>query len=310
MCIDRVRPRRARVSLVVVIAAALSAAVPAVAQSPFGAAQDDRELAVSRQGRDDPEHRRGVEGSPQLPPPARPPKADPDVSRPSASATLPSARSIIDRHIKAIGGREAILKHTSTHATGTVSIPSAGMTGTVEIFTAKPNKSMMKITLAGVGEVQEGFDGTTGWSLSPMSGPMLLEGKQLQEKRFDSDFYGELHDDSRYESMTTVEETTFDGRRCYKLQLVRKGGGEDIEYYDAQTGLKAGSTTTRETPMGTVTATTVESGYRKFGDILQPASVKQTLMGLQQVIALTTVEYDTVPESVFELPTQIKALIK
>ena len=280
MCIHRVRPRAAsRVPVVVAIATVLAVAVGAGAQSP------------------------------QLPPPARPPKTDVEAPRP-APATLPGARTVIDRHIKEIGGREAILNHSSTHATGTLSIPSAGLGGTIEIFAAKPNKSVLKITIAGVGEVQEGFNGTTGWTLSPMSGPMVLEGKQLDEKRFDADFYAELHDDSRYQSMTTVEQTAFDGRPCYKLRLVRKGGGEDIEYYDVQTGLKAGSTTTRETPMGTVTGTTVETGYRKFGNILQPSSVRQTVMGLQQVITVTTVEYDTVPDSAFELPAPIKALIK
>ena len=281
MCIDRVRLRRARcVSMVAAIAAALTVQVPAGAQSPAP------------------------------PPPARPPEADVETARPAAPATLPSARSIIDRHIKAIGGREAILSHSSTHATGTLSIPSAGMAGTIEIAAAKPNKSMLKISLAGVGDVQEGFDGTTAWTLSPMSGPMVLEGKQLDEKRFDSDFYAELHDDRRYVSMTTIEQAMFEGRRCYKLRLVRKGGGEDIEYYDVETGLKAGSVTTRETPMGTVTGTTVETGYRKFGNVLQPSTIRQTVMGLQQVITVSTIEYDTVPDSAFDLPAPIKALVK
>lgn len=247
--------------------------------------------------------------SPALPAPARPPKSIAEVASP-APAALPSARSIIDRHIAAIGGRDAVLGHSSTHATGTLSIPSAGMTGAVEIFAAKPNRSALKVTISGVGEVLEGFNGTTGWNVSPMSGPMLLEGKQLAEKRFDADYFAELHDDSRYESMTTVEQTAFDGRQCYKLRLVKKGGGEDIEYYDVQTGLKAGSTTTRETPMGTVTGTTVETDYKKFGNVLQPTTIRQTMMGLQQVITLASIEYDKVPETAFEPPAQVKALIK
>lgn len=280
MCIDRVWPRRAlRGPLVALILTLLAGSVPARAQSK------------------------------QLPPPARPPRVEAEATA-AAAAALPSARSIIDRHVQAIGGREAILRHSSTHATGVLSIPSAGMTGSIEMFAAKPNKAALKITINGVGEVREGFDGTTAWSLSPMSGPMVLEGKQLEEKRFDVDFYAELHEDGRYESMTTVEKTAFEGRPCYKLRLVRRGGGEDIEYYDAQTGLKAGSTTTRETPMGTVTATTVESGYRKFGDILQPASIRQTVMGLQQLITVTNIEYDAVPDSAFDLPAPIKALTK
>lgn len=251
--------------------------------------------------------------SAQFPPPARPPKTADEVLKSPASqgsAALPSARSILDRHIAAIGGREAVLSHSSTHAKGTLTMPSAGLNGTLEIYGAKPNKSLLKVSIPGVGEVTEGFDGTRGWSQSPMTGPMILEGKQLEEKRFDSEFHGELRAEDRYSSMTTLEQTTFEGRQCYKLKLVRKTGGEDIEFYDVATGLKAGSITTRESQMGTITGTQISGEYRKFGNLLQPTVVKSQIGQLEQVITLTSIEYDNVPASVFEIPAGIKALLK
>ena len=234
---------------------------------------------------------------------------------PSAQASagqaenLPSARSIVDRHVAAIGGRAAVLSHSSTRATGEISVASAGMKGTLEVFAAKPDKSLVKINIPGVGEVVEAYNGTHGWTTSDMTGPMLLEGRQLEDKKFDANFLSDLHE-GRYESMTTVEQTEFDGRPCYKLRLVRKGGSEDFEFYDVKTGLKAGRIAARETQMGVVTATSVETDYKKFGNLLFPTTVKNTLMGIQQTISLRTVEFDTVKPSVFELPAQIKALIK
>ncbi len=250
--------------------------------------------------------------SAQFPPPARPPKVAPQQKpqEGGSAAKLPSARSVLDKHVAALGGRQAILSHTSTHAVGTLSMPAAGVTGAVDIYGAHPNRTLLKVSLGGVGEVLEGFDGTHGWSISPMTGPMLLEGKQLDEKRFDSEFYGELRPDDRYVSLTTLERVDFEGRPCYKIRLVRKTGGEDIEFYDVATGLKAGSITSRETPMGTVTATTVESDYKKFGNLLQPTMVKSQVGGLQQVITVTAVNYDKVPPSIFDLPAGIKALLK
>lgn len=247
--------------------------------------------------------------SAQLPAPT-PPKTSPDVPKALPKAGLPPARTILDRHLAAIGGRKAVLSHTSTVAKGKLSMPKAGMEGTLEIYGATPNKSLLKITLGGVGEVNEGFDGTRGWSFSPMTGPMLLDGKQLEEKRFDSEFHSELRDDGRYVSMSTLEQADFEGRPCYKVKLVRKSGGEDIEFYDVATGLKAGSITTRETHMGRVTGTTVETDYRKFGNLLQPTTIKSQIGMVEQVITITSVEYDTVPASVFELPPAIKALVK
>ena len=129
---------------------------------------------------------------------------------------------------------------SSTHATGTVSLPAAGLTGKLEVFHAKPNKFLQRMSLPGIGDIEEGFDGKVGWSLSPMTGPTLLEGKQLEERAFDADFYEELKAAERYSSMTTVERTTFEGRPVYKVRLVKKTGGEDIEFYDIETGLKAG----------------------------------------------------------------------
>ena len=250
--------------------------------------------------------------SAQFPPPARPPKmaAEPSKPQEGAPAKLPSARSVLDKHLAAIGGRQAVLSHTSTRATGTISMPATGLNGAVEIYGAHPNRTLLKVSLDGVGEVLEGFDGKHGWSISPMTGPMLLEGRQLDEKRFDSEFHAELRNDNRYVSLTTLERVDFEGRPCYKIRLVRKTGGEDIEFYDVATGLKAGGITTRETQMGTVTGTAVESNYKKFGNLLQPTMVKSQIGGLQQVITITAVEYDNVPASVFELPAGIKALLK
>jgi hypothetical protein len=226
------------------------------------------------------------------------------------AAALPGAREVIDRHVKAIGGREAVLSHTSSHATGTIEIPGPGLKGTLEVFAAKPDSSLMRVSMPGVGEIHEGFNGTVGWSMSPMTGPILLKGTQLEQRKLDSDFYSELQPDGRYESMTVVEKTTFEGRPCYKIRLVRRGGGEDFQFYDVETGLKAGSITTRETPLGAVTGTTVERDYRKFGKLLQPTKLTQSIMGVQQIMSITTIDYDQVDPSVFELPAVIKALIK
>ncbi len=228
----------------------------------------------------------------------------------TAAAELPSARTIIDRHIEAIGGRKAVLAHTSTRATGSWNVPAQGMNGTFEVLAAKPNKIVLRIVLGGVGELLDGFDGTHGWSMSPMTGPALAQGKELEQKRFDADFYGELHDPARYDSIRTLEKTTFAGRPCYKLSLVRKGGGEDTEFYDVATGLKAGGIGSQETQMGTIVTTETRGDYKKFGDLLQPASITQSAMGIEQVLTFSTFEYDTVAPDSLEPPAAIKALIK
>jgi len=241
---------------------------------------------------------------PQTQTQAKPPAA----AKPDAA--LPSARSIIDRHIKEIGGREAILALNSTHATGTISLPGPGLTGKLEVFHAKPNKALQRMSLPGIGDVEEAFDGKVGWSLSPMTGPTLIDGKQLEERSFDSDFFEELKSADRYSSMTTLERTTFEARPVYKIRLVKKTGGEDIEFYDMETGLRAGLISTRESPMGPMQSTVVLSEYKKFGKLLQPTTMKVSMMGTQMVMSIAEIDYDKVDPAVFAPPAAIKALVK
>jgi hypothetical protein len=246
---------------------------------------------------------------PSSPAPAKP--ASPATAKPAtADPSLPSARSIIDKYVQAIGGRQAILAHSSSHATGTLSVASAGISGAIEMFNAKPAKSLAKTNIGGIGDILEGFDGTYGWGISPMTGPSLAEGSELEQKRFDADFYGDLHDPARYTSMRTVEKTVFEGRPVYKLSLVKKIGGEDIEYFDVETGYKIGTTASREGPMGPMNVTISQTDYKKFGDVMVPTTIKQSFSGVTNVITITSMEFDTVPPTTFEIPERIKALIK
>ncbi len=251
----------------------------------------------------------GAQAPQPVPAPARPAQG-PAPAAPKAAAALLPARTVIDRHIEAIGGRKAVLGHSSTHASGTMSMPSSGVSGTVEVYAAKPNKSLVKLTLGGIGEVLEGFDGTVGWSLSAITGPMITLGRELEQKKFDAAYDAELHDTARYKSMRTVEQTDFEGRSCYKVSLVHMDGTEDIEYYDVQTRFRVATVATRESPMGPVQVTLSYGDYKKFADLLVPTTMKQSTMGVQQVLTFTAVEFDKVPASVFEPPPAIKALIK
>jgi hypothetical protein len=179
----------------------------------------------------------------------------------------------------------------------------------VDVYGAAPDRVLVKASIAGIGEVLDGYDGTHAWSISPMTGPTLKTGKELEQTKLDADFYGELRDPKKY-TLTTIQKTQFDGRECYKVRVKRTDGSEDFDFYDVATGLRAGSINTRETQMGNLTVSNTETGYKKFGRLTQATVLTQKVMGIEQKITLEAVEYDTVDPSVFEPPAVIKALIK
>jgi hypothetical protein len=223
---------------------------------------------------------------------------------------LPPARAIVDRYVGAVGGAEAFARHTSRHAKGRISMPAQGVEGEMEMLAARPDLMRVRMTIQGVGEIQSGYDGKVGWSVNPLTGPMLLEGKALQQTKADSDFDAVLHTDNAFTSLETVERTTFEGRPAYKVRAVRTTGDEDFEFFDAENGLMLGAIVTRESPMGSVKATHVTADYRTFGAIKIATRIVQRLMGTEQVITIDSVDFNTVDPAAFVPPPQIRALIK
>lgn len=231
-----------------------------------------------------------------------------DKPKPKPKVKLPPAKEIIEKFIKATGGRQARLKHKSSHAKGTMSMPAMGMSGPLEVFAAAPNRLALKIELPGMGIIREGFDGKVGWEVQPMMGPSVHEGVRLEQTRIAADYYSDLNKAKLYKSIETVELTEFEGRKCYKIKLTPKIGPPAFEFYEVEAGLRRGSQLTLITPMGEMPVTVVESDYKKFGDLTLASKTIQKIMMQEIVITIDSIEHDNVDPSVFELPAEIKAL--
>jgi hypothetical protein len=217
---------------------------------------------------------------------------------------------VIASNVKALGGRDAILKHRSTRLKGTWSIAAQGLKGELDMLQAKPNKRLARMKVGDMGEIVNAFDGTIGWVISPFAPPTLIEGKMLDQTREDADYYSALHEPASFRSMETVARSQFDNRECYELKLVHKSGREVREFYDTKTGLLAGARGAQESPQGTSEVLLTMQEYQKFGDLQQVSKLRIQSDQGDITITVTSVEYDGVPETAFEAPTEIKALLK
>jgi len=222
---------------------------------------------------------------------------------------LPRAEVIVARHIEAIGGMDAYRSIQSVHARGRLEIPAQGIVAAFELFTARPSRMLYRVNVPGVGRIENGFDGQVGWSDNPISGPEVLSGRQLTEAAEDAWFDGPLREPSRVRRMTTVEQTTFDGREAYRVRVEFLSGREQFDFFDTQTGLQIGSEASRATPQGIVPTVNVLRNYQRFGAVLQATTFVQRAMGFEQVVTLTSCEYDKVSDSTFVLPPAVAALL-
>jgi hypothetical protein len=228
-----------------------------------------------------------------------------------ANEKLPTAREVIDRYVQLAGGKEAFLKINSVLLKARTEVGGKELGGNMMLATAKPNKLLLTVDLGGIA-IRSGFDGTNGWQMNPLTGPSIMEGAELRDMERQADFFAILHEDKNYKSMTNLGKVDFQGEPCYKIKLIDTGDTEVTEFYSIATGLQKGFTGSQESSFGKITATSVNHEHKKFGDLLLPSKVTQTMAGagLSQTMVVESVEFNNVPNSLFALPPEIKALLQ
>jgi hypothetical protein len=224
------------------------------------------------------------------------------------AAKLPSGREVIDHFIAAMGGKDAILRQTSRHIKGRLEVPAQGISGDLDLYQRAPNKMAMVATIPGLGDVRTGYDGTVAWTVNPAMGPMILDSLQRQQMMQQADFYSELYPERLFKSLETVGEEDFEGTPCYRVKVTTAWGEEYFEFFDRKTGLMVGGVRTQASPMGNMEATSIVSDWKPVDGVLLPHKSVQRVMGMEQVITITSADNAAVPDSVFVVPAEIKAL--
>lgn len=233
---------------------------------------------------------------------------------------MPTAREVIERHVTACNLREALGREQSLHVEGRVSVSATGAEGTIEMWGAKPGLNRSRIQLGEGVSVFGGYDGNVAWMVHTASGARVFEGLDLLQSRLEADWDEALKEGDLYESLRTVGRERFEGRDCWKLEVVAKPlPGMDAEatrlartaheLYEVESGLLAGRKTRRDDGGAGVLATTVFSAYRDFG---RRRMASQTLVrqdGQETRVTIDAVEFDTVSAGFFRPPAEIQRLL-
>ncbi len=82
------------------------------------------------------------------------------------------------------------------------------------------------------------------------------------------------------------------------------------EYYDVETGLLAGVERNMETPMGSMASTTIIDEFSDVGGMKIATKMRIRAMGVEQIFSVDSTSFEKFDTSVFELPAEIKALLK
>jgi hypothetical protein len=229
-----------------------------------------------------------------------------------ADGTRLEGRGVLPDEVEALGGRAALLARRSARLRGRVAVAAQGFAGDIEVLSAPPNRLVVRVSIPGMGEIVSGYDGRTGWSVHPATGPRLLEGDELAALLARAAFHAELHDSAQVARLETVGRERFAGKDCYKVRVVSRAGDESFEYFDVATGLLAGVTATVTVGGARVETTSLYDDYRRVGSLMAAmrTTERSSASRAEQVVTLTSVEYDVVPDEAFAPPAAVRALAR
>jgi hypothetical protein len=224
-----------------------------------------------------------------------------------APGALPTAQSIVARSVDALGGRSAIERLPARWERSRVEIPAQGLNISMDMFFSG-NRVVSVAEMPGVGLIRSGFDGEVGWTVNPALGPQLLDGNQLQQARQSADPLSVLHPDRYVASMQTVEETDFGGARCYRVRVTTPWGETYDELFNKDTGLPQGSVRRQASPQGELEITAHITEYRTVAGVRMPREIRAEMMGMQIINRVDSTDVRGIPDSVFALPAEVRAL--
>jgi len=223
---------------------------------------------------------------------------------------LPTPEALAARHDSLVGGRALLETKQSVRMLGTFTLAAAGIDAPLEILKVRPNKYLFRTNLGQMGEILSGYDGNVAWAIQPGQGPLVLTGDQAAQVAEQADFFGDLHDFARFTKSETEAEIVFQERPAYRVRFERRNGTIVHEYFDVETGLSLGGSTTVESALGKLEMVTILSEYKEFGGVRVATRVVQQNPQFNVVLSIALVEYDTIDSTAVALPESVKALVK
>ena len=240
---------------------------------------------------------------PAIPPaPAAPPAAP-------VAADLPAAADLFENYIRAIGGMDAIKRHTSIKYMGTVRIADMNYSAFLTVWQAAPRSLVMHVEPPGGARAMQFCDGSRSWGYdAPPAGPgwRFFEGSQHADILFSSDFYGDADYKQRYEVIETRERTDFNGRPAFKVYVKCADSREQFLFFDAETALIIGTHTIHDEG-GRLTPLIIVNGeYKEVDGVKYVSGQTHRTPGRDVVFTYRVIEPNPKDMPAIEIPDELK----
>jgi hypothetical protein len=195
------------------------------------------------------------------------PNADAHPATPATRTTPPSADSILEKYVSALGGAENIKKITSRVGQGTISV--AGKETPIEVFTKAPNKRVT-VTHNATGDSFTAFDGTAGWMGNTGRPAREMSAPESMASGLDAEFYLSLRMKEIFPQLRAGRPDKIGETEAVSMTGVRPGQPPVRFFFDANTGLLLRTIRYAETPVGRMPTQIDYLDYREIDGVKFP----------------------------------------
>jgi hypothetical protein len=195
------------------------------------------------------------------------PTASPAPAAPATRPTPPTADSIIDKYVAALGGLDNIRKITSRAGKGVISV--GGKETPVEVYTKAPNKRVT-ITHNGTADSYTAFDGTAGWMGTTGRPAREMTASESMASGLDAEFAISLRLKEIFPQLRPGRPDRIGDTAVVSLNGTRPGQAPVRFFFDANSGLLVRMVRYADTPVGRMPTQIDYSDYREIDGIKVP----------------------------------------
>jgi hypothetical protein len=162
---------------------------------------------------------------------------------------------------------------------------------------------------AGIGKIEEGYDGEIAWENSALQGPRVLEGDEKIEVKHAATLSLITSWRDVYKDAQTVGSEDIDGKPAWKVEMTPKEGRPETFYFDRDSGLLVRIAAVFSSPLGSIQTESTMSDFRPVDGILTPFTLTEKAMSQNIVMRFRSVAYNvSLPKDRFALPEGVKTL--
>jgi outer membrane lipoprotein-sorting protein len=152
------------------------------------------------------------------------------------AAALPSADQVLERYIRAIGGRVALQKLTTRVATGTLD-RDTGESYPAQMWQKGPAKFRFELALPDNAGLIQACDGAVAWDYNSETGTRELDGEARANRLRNSQFHRDMNLKQIYKTLRVSGKDRIGELAVFTVEATPAEGKPDIFYFAADSGL-------------------------------------------------------------------------